>query len=219
VLGYSAPVALLPDGSPFTFSSRTVAGRRQQFNLHLDRVFLSATIDAVRSPSAPMLGIRRRFELDHSLVLHRRGSELTDAELGRQFEDRSLRRLYVEAIAAELGDETAHEFLARAARERVLAMVNAWRNAPIQGTVADIMLVAYADLNTRLRRYPAAVPVQTVHDSIVVECALQDSEAIVAEMRAALERASMRFCPHIVPKVDVDVRSSLSESDVVSRPR
>ena len=99
--------------------------------------------------------------------------------------------------------------------ERVSAMVNAWRNAPIQGGVADIMLVAYADLDRRLRRFPQAHPVQTVHDSVVIECPAADAAAVVDEVRAALEQASVVFCPDVVPKADVDVRRSLSEADTL----
>jgi len=99
-----------------------------------------------------------------------------------------------------------------------LAMVNAWRNAPIQGGVADIMLVAYADLHERLRNYADAVPVQTVHDSIVIECEKADAHAIVGEMREALEAASLRFCPDVVPKVDIDIRTSLAETDRIKTP-
>ena len=95
-------------------------------------------------------------------------------------------------------------------------MVNAWRNAPIQGGVADIMLVAYADLDQRLRRYPGAVPVQTVHDSIVIECDRADAPALVEEVRDALELASLRFCPDVTPKADVDIRSSLADADVIA---
>ncbi len=212
---YSAPVALLGDGEPFTFSSRTLSGRRQQFNLHLDRLFLQAAIDAIRTESSELIAVRRRFELEHSLVLHDLVSPPNDAELTRVFEERDLRRRYIEAVAADLGDAVAHAFLRRAAKERVGAMVNAWRNAPIQGGVADIMLAAYADLHQRLRRYPGAVPVQTVHDSIVIETSLDDAPMLVEEVRDALELASLRFCPDVVPKADVDIRRSLADADIL----
>jgi DNA polymerase I-like protein with 3'-5' exonuclease and polymerase domains len=89
-------------------------------------------------------------------------------------------------------------------------MVNAWRNAPIQGGVADIMLVAYADLHRRLGAVPSARPVQTVHDSVVIECDRRDADRVVTEVREALEAASLRFCPDVTPKADVDIRTSLA---------
>ncbi len=221
LLKYSAPVALVGDGEPFTFASRTLAGRRQQFNLHLDRLFLNAAIEAARTESPDLVGVRTRFEHEHSLVLHSlsglssAGEPPTDAELAKQFEDRSLRRRYLETIATDLGDSVAHGFLAKAARERVSVMVNAWRNAPIQGGVADIMLAGYADLHRRLRQFPTAVPVQTVHDSVVIECDRIDAPQLAKEVREALELASLRFCPDVVPKADVDIRTSLAEADVI----
>ncbi len=215
ILRYSAPVALLGDGEPFVFASRTLSGRRQQFNLHLDRLFLEAAIDAIRTESAELIAVRRWFELEHSLVLHDLVSPPGDAELTKAFEERDLRRRYVEAVAAQLGTPVANGFLRKAARSRVSAMVNAWRNAPIQGGVADIMLAAYADLHGRLRRYPGAVPVQTVHDSVVIECARADAPMLVEEVRDALELASLRFCPDVVPRADVDIRRSLADADVI----
>ncbi len=215
LLRYSAPVALLPDGEPFLFASRTVAGRRQQFNLHLDRLFLHAATEIIHHPSSEPVAGRRRFEHDHSVVLHDSRGPLSDAELARPFEDRALRRRFIEAVIADAGEVVAHRFLGRAAKERVSAMVNAWRNAPIQGGVADIMLAAYADLHLRLGRYPDAKPVQTVHDSVVIECAITDAPRLVEEVRQALERASSSFCPDVVPKADVDIRRSLSEADIL----
>lgn len=215
LLNYSAPMALLPNGDPFTFASRTEAGRRQQFNLHLDRLFLHAATDIINDPSRELVAVRRRFEHDYSVVLHDANGPLSDAELARPFEDRALRRRFIEAVAADVGPQVADRFLGRAARERVSAMVNAWRNAPIQGGVADIMLAAYADLHLRLRSYPGARPVQTVHDSVVIECSMADAPQLVEEVREALEQASSSFCPDVVPKADVDVRRSLSESDVL----
>lgn len=216
VLRYSAPVALCADGQPFTFASRTLAGRRQQFNIHLDRLFLLAVLDAIAAPAPELIQLRRRFENEHGIALHRGTEVMAEGELKRQFEDRSLRRRYIELIVSELGADIAAGFLARAAKERVTAMVNAWRNAPIQGGVADIMLVAYADLHRRLCARDGALPVQTVHDSIVVECNRPDAEALAHDMREALEQASLRFCPDVVPRADVDIRTSLADSDVLA---
>jgi hypothetical protein len=208
---YPAPVALTAGGSPFTFASRTIAGRRQQFNLHLDRLFLAVVHEAVAANDPALVAVRQRFERDHGLVLSGPNPDLARAGIDRQFEERPLRLAYVEAIAAAVGKAAADGFLQRAARERVSAMVNAWRNAPIQGAVADIMLVAYADLELRLRRHPGAYPVQTVHDSVVVECDRRHARPVARELRQALERASLRFCPDVVPRADVDIRPTLAD--------
>jgi hypothetical protein len=78
--------------------------------------------------------------------------------------------------------------------------------------------VAYADLDRRLRSIPEALPVQTVHDSVVIECDRADADLVVTEVREALESASRRFCPDVTPKADVDIRTSLAEDDVVTTP-
>ncbi len=213
--GYSAPVALLPDGRPFTFSSRTLAGRRQQFNLHLDRLLLVAATEAIQADGLNLQAVRDRFERANAVQLTANGQPLSPGELATPFEDRALRRRYIEAVVDEVGFDVAVGFLARAARERVGAMVNAWRNAPIQGGVADIMLVAYGDLDRRLGSIPSAVPVQTVHDSVVVECDRIDAPAVADALRSALDGALRRFCPDVEPKTDVDIRTSLAEADVV----
>ena len=216
IMQFSAPVALVDNDEPFTFASRTVAGRRQQFNLHVDRLFLLAACEAIEAADSTLVAVRTRFEAEHGLVLWDRAAPPSRKELGKQLEDRALRRLYIEAIAAEAGDDVAHAFLNRAARERVRAMVNAWRNAPIQGGVADIMLDAYARLHESLWSLPSARPVQTVHDSVVVECDRHEAPAVAQAVRAALEEASLRFCPDVRPAADVDIRTSLAESDIVT---
>ena len=215
LLRYSAPVALTAEGEPFVLASRTLSGRRQQFNLHLDRLLLVAVLDALRSMSPELVRVRKAFERDHGLRLEPADANGADVEarLAREFDDRSLRRLYIEAVLAEAGAGVAHGLLDRAAKERISAMVNAWRNAPIQGGVADIMLVAYADLDRRLRRFDDAWPVQTVHDSVTVECRLADADAVAEAVAESLESAARRFHPDVIPKADVDVRRSLDEAD------
>ena len=215
LLGTEPTRAIGADGEPFTFASRTLSGRRQQFNLHLDRLFLHAATEIIRDRSPALVTARRHFEHDHSVVLHGDRGPLSDAELARPFEDRELRRRFIETMATDVGPEVTDRFLGRAAKERVSAMVNAWRNAPIQGGVADIMLAAYADLHLRLRRYPDAKPVQTVHDSVVIECGIGDAPRLVEEVRQALEQASSGLCPDVLPKADVDIRRSLSETDIL----
>ncbi len=215
VLGFTGPVALCRDESPFMFASRTVAGRRQQFNLHVDRIFLEAALEAVASADQQLMAVRARFEKAHDVVLHIVGQPVNLAAATSVFDVRPLRRAFMALVRNEVGDETADRLLTRAAKERVQAMVNAWRNAPIQGGVADIMLVAYADLHRRLARYNNARPVQTVHDSVVVECDAADAAAVADDVREALEQASLRFCPDVTPKADVDIRRSLADTDVV----
>lgn len=52
-------------------------------------------------------------------------------------------------------------------------------NAPVQGTAADGMKLAFALLWER-REYPGAVPILTVHNDIVVECDEEHAEKVKA---------------------------------------
>lgn len=214
LLEYPAPVALLADGSPFTMVSRTPAGRRQHFDLHVDRLFLGAVVEAIRSSQPAMIEVRRGFEREAAMALPG-GPAATGAEIERAFEDRSLRRRYLERMVRVAGEAATFAILDRAARARVSAMANAWRNAPVQGAVADIMLDAFADLDRRLRAHGGAVPVQTVHDSVVIECDVADAPGVAAAVRTALEGAMARHCPDVAPRVDVDIRSTLADDDAV----
>lgn len=210
VMNYSAPVLLLDGGEPFMFASRTLAGRRQQFNVHIDPVLLRAVLEAVGSRDPRLVEVRSFFEAENAVALSTAGVPHGESRLSSTFEDRARRRAYIDLLARSAGDRILADLLGRAARSRVRAMVNGWRNAPIQGGVADIMLIAYADIDTRLRNFGGAYPVQTVHDSVVVECDVGDAEAIVNEVRDALNSAFLSVCPDVVPKVDIDIRSSLA---------
>lgn len=212
-LAYSAPIALRDDESPFTFSSRTMAGRRQQFNLHLDRLFLAAVLSSIDSTDATLVAVRNNFASRHGLDLAP-VSGRSGGETARIFDDRGLRLRYIQMIDSQ-DPALARRQLARAARERTRAMVNAWRNAPIQGGVADIMLAAYGELHRALGEFSDARPVQTVHDSVVVECNTADADGVAETVRLVLEATSRRYCPDVAAKADVDIRSSLDDADIV----
>jgi hypothetical protein len=56
-----------------------------------------------------------------------------------------------------------------------------------------------------------------VHDSVVVECDAVEAGAVATEVKTALESAMRRFCSDVTPRADVDIRTSLSETDVLDR--
>ncbi len=64
-------------------------------------------------------------------------------------------------------------------------------NAPVQGTAADILKLALARLWESREEHPAALPILTVHDEIVIECdaeAAQDTVRWLSEtLRGAVE--------------------------------
>ncbi len=217
VLSFNAPVALTMDGTPFGFSSHTLAGRRQQFTIHTEGLLASASAIAVRSPKEGPARVRAnltarlgtRFEDDA-------GELLGGAAADKLLEDRALRRAVVDEVTQTMGEAATATLLNRSLRERVGRMGNAYRNAPIQGGVADVMLEAYGLLHERLRdRHSSAVGVQTVHDSVLVECDRSEAVEVATTVKRTLEEAMLLWCPDVPAVADTDIRTSLSDSDVI----
>jgi DNA polymerase-1 len=62
-------------------------------------------------------------------------------------------------------------------------------NAPVQGTAADILKLALAELWEDREAYPHAFPVLTVHDEVVIECDEKDAQGAAAWLSETLRRA------------------------------
>jgi DNA polymerase I-like protein with 3'-5' exonuclease and polymerase domains len=109
-------------------------------------------------------------------------------------------------------DEIFREGLA----DRVRAAGNQYRNHPIQGGVADAMLAAMADIDTDLvTRFPTARPVQSVHDSLVIECDIDDALAVRSMLVTHMENGMRRFFPSVEPLAEADVQWNLSDSSII----
>jgi DNA polymerase I-like protein with 3'-5' exonuclease and polymerase domains len=208
-LAFEEGVLLLGDGRPLRWSSRTLAGRRRQFTISTSGVLRRVGLLAAVADQARLVGARDRFAARHHVDLAGTESAI------RALEDRPLRRAFVGWLWEELGRATAVDLLARAASDAVRAAGNAYRNAPIQGGVADAMLAAYAELWASLRADRDLSPAVTVHDSVAVECSQERADEVGAMVLAALERGFGRWCPDVPLAVEIDVRSSLSDSDVI----
>ncbi|MFN0088785.1 MAG: DNA polymerase [Acidimicrobiales bacterium] len=218
VLGYEEAVVLVEGGAPLTWCSYTLAGRRRQFNVHTDRLLLSAALIAARSAKAAPRAARDSFAAARGVALAEPdGSPRRDAALTKVFEDRELRRAYVDHLQAAMGPAAVARLLDRALAERITLAGNAFRNAPIQGGVADAMLAAYALVWERLADREQVAPVQTVHDSIVLECPRAEGPEVARLLKTAMEEAFARFCPDVAARADADVRTSLAEADVIER--
>ena len=140
------------------------------------------------------------------------GAELSDGALSKLLEDRALRRAIIDEVDSHMGPAATATLLDRALDGRIERLANSYRNAPIQGGVADVMLEAYGLLHERLAVHPNAVGVQTVHDSVVVECDADEAPQVARLVKDTLEDAMRAWCPNI-PAV-ADIRRSLSDSDV-----
>ena len=215
-LSFAAPVVVRSDGSPLSFSSRTPAGRRQQFTFSVDWVLGEAAAvvgsSAKPRPAEVWRQVLQRFEIAPPTPA---AGALRPA-VEKVLEHRHLRRAVVDEVGILMGEADQQFLLQRALHTRVGQMANAYRNAPIQGGVADVMLDAYGRLGEVLARYPTADAVQTVHDSVVIECDEADAPAIAADVKATLEAAMSHWCPDVPTVADTDIRSSLSETSILS---
>jgi len=116
-----------------------------------------------------------------------------------------------------IGREAVRSFLLPAAiSDQVRAKGNQFRNHPIQSLVADLGLQYYADLDSKLKKYRNAFPIQAVHDSIAIECDLAEAPSICLEVQQALEHAMASWCPDVPAKADADIRLSLADEDVIN---
>lgn len=130
-------------------------------------------------------------------------------------------KLASQAPAAQVSAATPpmplHQVMLRDAMSRqVSRLANAYRNAPIQGSVADAVLRAFALLADLMDEFPTAKPVTTVHDSIVVECDIEDAAALCSAMRERMESALAAYVPDVKVVADLDVMTSLDEAGMLS---
>jgi len=213
-MSFHAPVALRADGKPFAFDSFTKAGRRQRFTIHTEGILARGAATIITSHKPGPAQIRLRLNDRFNVKLGATPPDLSDSGIAKMLEDRALRRAVIDEVSDLLGVDALNRLLDTSLRERVARMANAYRNAPVQGGVADVMLDAYGLLHTRLAQFPDAVGVQTVHDSVVVECSRATAKEVAIVVKGALEDAMRAWCPDVAAVADTDVRSSLSDSDI-----
>ncbi|MDY7101299.1 MAG: DNA polymerase [Actinomycetota bacterium] len=214
---YEDAVVLLDGDRPLSWTARTIAGRRRIFDVRADGVLGVAAVRAAASTKPEPTRQRAAFARAHQLTLAADGGgPLAEPRLQRIFEDRSLRRAWITHLRETMGPSAVDRLLDRALDDRLAAMVNAHRNAPIQGGVADAMLAAYGRLWGEIAADESIWPVQTVHDSLVVECDRADAHRVGAVLRSVMAGAFEDLCPDVPAVVDVDVRTTLSDDDVIA---
>ena len=152
-----------------------------------------------------------QYQISHAAS----GPEYSEIETKRFLENRSLRRSLVEEVRESMGADAWTLLLDQSLRDGIRRLANAYRNAPIQGGVADIMLDAYGQLHEKLQIFDRAVGVQTVHDSVVIECSRSESVQVGQLVKSTLEQSMARWCPDVTPLADTDIRVSLSEKDII----
>ncbi len=208
-------VVLDRTGRPVGWETRTLAGRRRIFDVTMWAVLRSAALRVAQRSDAAWATLRDRFATDTGLRLSDGGAALPERELQKLFDDRSIRIGLVQRVGQEMGVAERDRLLCRALSERIAILGNAHRNAPIQGGVADAMLAAFAHLWEWLADDGEVWPVQTVHDSVVLECPAHRRHEVCQRLTDALTGAMARYTPDVAVRVDVDARASLSGGDVM----
>jgi hypothetical protein len=100
--------------------------------------------------------------------------------------------------------------------DRIRAMVNRYRNHPIQAGVSDAMLETMGRLHRDMSgQFPTARPVQSVHDSIVIECDRTDALGILSLTKKHMQDCLTQFVPTVVAKADADIQLSLDDKSIV----
>ena len=225
--GFEGPVVLTANGVPFEFSSRTPSGRRRVFDIPMHvqndnfKGLLNVSVLAMASSRRPA-GIQyvKDFCAEHNLTLpseakwrsDRSGSRVATM---RAFSDRGvdLKLEFIRGAVKRFGWPAMDSVLKRAASDCVRACRTAFRNAPIQGAVSDVMLHAFATLTSSLP--DGVLPILSVHDSLVLECDEADAKQVAQMVHDALMDAMAVYCPGCPAKVDTDVRRSLADADVI----
>jgi DNA polymerase I-like protein with 3'-5' exonuclease and polymerase domains len=201
------------NGAPLVFESRTPRGSRRVFEIGCDQLlFEMAVISLRRLKPGPKVA---EFCQRHGVEFYANGRLVSFERLKKVFEDRQLRRAWVEFLVEAKGQAYGDELATEAYASMVGSLGNAYRNHPIQGGVADVATAAFGRLAEVLGEFPTAVPVQTVHDSIVIECDRADAVALGFAVKAAMEDVFTELRPGVAPKADADIRVSFDDEDVI----
>lgn len=89
-------------------------------------------------------------------------------------------------------------------REQVATIQRLGKNAPIQGTSADILKRAMRLVHDGLKPYDARI-VNSIHDEIVVEVAASQAEEAAAVVRQQMVAAGQEFIKTVPVEVDVTI--------------
>jgi DNA polymerase I-like protein with 3'-5' exonuclease and polymerase domains len=222
---FDTGVVLDREGAPIGFQSRTTYGRRRLFQAAVDTSgterfagVLNQAVLEVLSRSE-LASVVESFASEHGLELPRlkfraSGAERVKALKAFDGTHRPLRWVLLDAVRDSAGDKVWTAVLDRSLDSVLRGYTNAFRNHPIQGLVADVVLDALAELGCTLP--PSAQVVMSVHDSITVEVDEADGPEALAALEAALAGAMARACPTVKVVADADLRRSADDADAIS---
>lgn len=217
VHGFATPVVVLRDRTPFAFESRTSpVGRRRLFQVAADDWLTSMMVIAARTYKQRPGEVRDAWGREHNIALTVKDASgkvkpLPIDRLKKRFEGvqgRELKQDFVSYVLEAMPD-AATRLMEMGLKDCIRAAGRQFRNQPIQGGVADAVLLAYALLDERLVEFETVKPVQSVHDSIVVECSVLDARRVLEVVRDAMEEALGSHCPDVPVVADGEITASL----------
>lgn len=208
-LSFKAPVVLRDASTPFFFESRTSGGRRRIFNISTDEWLTSMMLIAATSNKEGPRRVRDEWAAANNVTLTtRKGRALGFSALKKAFEKKTLKADFVRTVLAAM--PSAAEFLMISALgDSIRSKKNEYRNHPIQGGVGDTVLEAFALIDERLKSFDNAVGVQSVHDSIVIECNVDEAPVVREMLVDAMTEAMSHYVWDLPIKVDADITRSL----------
>lgn len=213
---FEAAVVLENVDTPYTLYSHTDSGRRRHFNIPMDRIYETCIQLMLRSdkPDTVKTIVDTAARFGATLSPSMSNDEIFEVFKGRGKNAPSM-KVIVEACGEGRKPWVLDDLMTRALANRVGALTNAVKNNPIQGGVGDAVLLGYALAWQRIldSGLQDVYPVQTVHDSVTLECNEADAEAVCQILQSALEDGFARFCPNVPAKADASVLTSLDEAD------
>ena len=136
----------------------------------------------------------------------------------KAFENKkALKIKYVKDTCEVMGEKAAKFLLDMALADSIQKQIGAFRNHPIQGSVADIAELAFTKLNVMAKNHPDLLWVQTVHDSISGECNAADAKELATMQKKLMEEAMEELLPGIPAKVDAEFGTSLDDQDLIEK--
>jgi DNA polymerase I-like protein with 3'-5' exonuclease and polymerase domains len=208
-LSFRGPVILKNRTTPWSFESRTPGGRRRLFHISVDEWLTSMMLVAASSRKDEPRRITEEWcALNGVKLTNASGQPLGWGALIKAFEKKTRKADYVKTVIDAMPG-AAEKLMTAALSDCIRSKKNQFRNHPIQGGVGDAVLEAFELIDLYLRAFTDAVPIQSVHDSIVVECNEQDAEEVRKVLVAAMMEAMTRYVYDIPAKVDADVQRSL----------
>lgn len=232
---YRNSVVLRPDGTPWQFESRTLNNRRRVFQVDTKSLAQNLVQEIVYSKAPNMRALRDEWVGDWNdrkaaeheakrsaggskgaykpFSLYEAGKTVSREVLEKRFKDQKMYDDLVNFALQRVQADQMEKLWRAAMAQGIRRMSNMYRNQPIQGGVADAVTAAFGSLYEALdEAYPTALPTQSVHDSIVIECDLEDAIAIRDILVQHMEAGLARFCPSVVVRADGDIHRTLDKA-------